>query len=92
MLALMAFDRGGHEPGTVVSRRTFMVLQDGGLQSKETTMDKLENGTSDRGKAERLLSDSELDAVVGGFVIYGTEASGFIVDGCAQVRGIIIDY
>jgi len=55
-------------------------------------MDKLENGTSDCGKAERLLSDSELDAVTGGFVIYGAEARGFIIDGSAQVRGIIIDF
>jgi hypothetical protein len=54
-------------------------------------MDKLENGTSDLGKADRFLSDSELDAVVGGFVIYGAEVRGFIVDGCAEVRGFIID-
>jgi len=54
-------------------------------------MDKIENGTSEFGKAERLLSDSELDAAVGGFVIYGAEVRGFIVDGCAEVRGFIID-
>jgi hypothetical protein len=40
-------------------------------------MDKLMTDTSD---AARLLSECELDAVVGGFVIYGAEARGFVVD------------
>jgi hypothetical protein len=36
-------------------------------------------GTSDAAEAKRLLSESELDAVAGGFVIYGAEVRGIII-------------
>ena len=47
-------------------------------------MDKVENGTSELGKAERILSNHELDAVTGGFVIYGAEVRGFVVNWAAS--------
>ena len=36
-------------------------------------------------QVSRPLLDQELDAVSGGFVIYGSAALGFIIDGSANV-------
>jgi hypothetical protein len=41
-------------------------------------------GTSDAAEAKRLLSESELDAVAGGFVIYGAEDRGIIIEWAAS--------
>jgi hypothetical protein len=56
-------------------------------------MSDIDTSMPDLRSGKRVLSDSELDVVVGGIMIIGgAQERGYIIDGGAQQRGFVINW